>query len=254
MKLKNKVALVTGAGRGIGEAIALVFAREGADIAVNDIELSTAQETAEAVRKTGRKAITVIADVTRPDEVEKMVEKTVNELGGINILVNNAGIAYPRNAALEEKDMEVWDRVIEVNLRGTYLCSKTAGQWMAKAGSGKIINMSSVAGLSGFSMHGAYGPSKAGVVNLTKYLAVEWAGHRINVNCIAPGYTRTPLVELGISLGHFTEEDIVQRTPFRRLAEPEEIAKAALFLASDDASFITGETLAVDGGFLAFGV
>jgi len=254
MKLENKVALVTGAGRGIGQAIALLFAREGADISVNDIELSTAQETAEAVRKTGRKAIVVAADITKTYDVDAMVNSTVTELGRLHILVNNAGIAYLRTPALEEEDMEMWDKVLAVNPRGTYLCSKRAGRWMADHGYGKIVNMSSVAGLTGFSLHGSYGLSKAGIVNMTRYLAVEWAGYHINVNCIAPGYTRTPLLELGISRGHMSLEEIVKRTPFGRLAEPDEIAKAALFLASDDASFITGETLAVDGGFMAFGV
>ncbi len=254
MKLAHKVALVTGSGSGIGQAIALLFASEGADIAVNDIDLPAAEATAESIKKMGRKAIAIKADVSVMEDVEMMVDRTINELGGVHILVNNAGIAYPRSPAIEEKNIEIWDKVIAVILRGTYLCSFRAARWMAKNGSGKIVNISSVAGLSGFSSHGSYGPAKAGVVNMTCYLAVEWAKHKININCIAPGYTRTPLLELGIRLGHLNLEEMVSRTPFGRLAEPEEIAKAALFLASDDASFITGATLAVDGGFLAYGV
>ncbi len=254
MKLEGQAALVTGAGSGIGRAIAILFASEGANIAVNDIDLPSARATAKAVRQIGRKTIAIKANVAEPAEVDAMIERTIRELGGVNILVNNAGIAYPRSPAIEETNFEVWDKVLSVILRGTYICSVRAAKWMASHGAGKIVNISSVAGLSGFSQHGSYGPAKAGIVNLTQYLAVEWAKYKININSIAPGYTRTPLLELGIKLGHLSLKEMTSRTPFGRLAEPEEIARAALFLASDDASFITGATLPVDGGFLAFGV
>jgi len=254
MKLDGKVALVTGAGSGIGKAIALYFAKEGADIAVNDKNPSSAEITADAVRKMGRRSITAVGNVAESDDVDAMVDKTVRELGGIHILVNNAGV--PPNAStptLEETTMEAWDRVISVILRGTYLCSLRAGQWMAKHGAGKIVNISSICGVGGFPRHGAYGPAKAGVINLTRLLALEWAGYNINVNCLAPGYIRTPMLEEGIETGGVSLEELKKLVPLGRLGEADEIAKAALFLVSDDSDFITGATIPVDGGYLAGG-
>lgn len=253
MKLEHKVALVTGAGSGIGQAIALTFAGEGADIAVADINLSAAQGTVAAIKKIGRKAIAVQANVAETEDVDAMVSKVVKELGGLHILVNNAGIPQALIPALEQQSMEEWDRVVRVMLRGTFLCSQRAGRWMAKNGSGKIVNISSIAGIAGLARHTAYGPAKAGIINMTRVLAVEWAEYKINVNCIAPGYVRTPMVQAALDAGLFSMDEIKKRTPLGRPAEPVEIAKAALFLVSDDASFITGATLAVDGGFLASG-
>ena len=251
MKLEGKVALVTGAGSGIGQAIALLFAREGADIAVNDIELSSAEETADAVKKIGRRAIAVKADVAESDEVDAMVDRVISELGGVHILVNNAGIAV-HGPLLEEQTPENWDRVVSVILRGTYLCSRRAGQWMVSHKTGKIINIASLAGILGSANLTGYGAGKAGVINLTRALAVDWGKHNINVNCVAPGVTNTPLTER--ALAHwFNLEQITERIPLGRMGEPEDIAQAALFLASDDARHITGVTLPVDGGRLAGG-
>jgi NAD(P)-dependent dehydrogenase (short-subunit alcohol dehydrogenase family) len=246
VKLEGKVALVTGAGSGIGQAIALLFAREGADIAVNDIDLPSAEKTAEAVKKIGRRAIAIKADVAEPDEVDAMVDRVINELGGVHILVNNAGIPI-HGPLLEEQTVERWDRVVNVILRGTYLCSRRVGQWMAGQKTGKIVNISSVAGMKSSPIQASYGAAKAGVINLTRSLAADWGKYNINVNCIAPGVINTPLTQRTL-LRMSTEEQIIQRIPLGRLGEAEDIARAALFLVSDDAAYISGITLPVDGG------
>jgi NAD(P)-dependent dehydrogenase (short-subunit alcohol dehydrogenase family) len=246
VKLEGKVALVTGAGSGIGQAIALLFAREGADIAVNDIDLPSAEKTAEAVKKIGRRAIAIKADVAEPDEVDAMVDRVINELGGVHILVNNAGIPI-HGPLLEEQTVERWDRVVNVILRGTYLCSRRVGQWMAGQKMGKIVNISSVAGMKSSPTQAGYGAAKAGVINLTRSLAADWGKYNINVNCIAPGVINTPLTQRTL-LRMSTEEQIIQRIPLGRLGEAEDVARAALFLVSDDAAYISGITLPVDGG------
>jgi len=253
MGLEGKVALVTGAGSGIGRGIAMELARAGADISVNDKVPSSAAETAGAVVKLGRRAIAVAGDVGESPDVDRVIEKTIGELGGVHILVNNAGLPPTAIPTIEEPSEEAWDRVVRVILRGTYVFSQRAGQWMAKNGSGKIINISSICGIGGFPAHGAYGPAKAGVINLTRLLAVEWAGHNINVNCIAPGFVRTPMLQHGIDTGGVNLDGMLSRVPLRRLAEVEEIAKLALFLASEDSNFITGVTIPIDGGYLAGG-
>ena len=245
MKLEGKVALVTGAGSGIGQAIALLFAGEGADIAVNDIDLPSAEKTADAVKKIGRRAIAIKANVAEPDEVDAMVDRVINELGGVHILVNNAGISI-HGTLLKEQTVERWDRVVNVILRGTYLCSRRVGQWMADQKAGKIVNISSVAGLKASPIMTSYGAAKAGVINLTRSLAADWGKYNINVNCIAPGVINTPLTQRTF-LRQSTEEQISQRIPLGRLGEAEDIARAALFLASDDAAYISGITLPVDG-------
>jgi len=246
VKLEGKVALVTGAGSGIGQAIALLFAREGADIAVNDIDLPSAEKTAEAVKKIGRRAIAIKADVAEPDEVDAMVDRVIDELGGVHILVNNAGIPI-HGPLLEEQTVERWDRVVNVILRGTYLCSRRVGQWMADQKTGKIVNISSVAGMKSSSSQASYGAAKAGVINLTRSLAADWGKYNINVNCIAPGVINTPLTQRTL-LRMSTEEQIVQRIPLGRLGKAEDVARAALFLVSDDAAYISGVTLPIDGG------
>ena len=251
MKLQGKVALVTGAGSGIGQAIALLFAKEGADIGVNDIDLLSAEHTVAAVKQIGRRAIAIKADVFEPDAVDAMVDRVINELGGVHILVNNAGVPL-RGPMLEEQTVERWDRAVAVILRGTYLCSRRAGQWMSVHKTGKILNISSLAGIIGSSNHGGYGPAKAGVINLTRALAVEWGKYHINVNCIAPGLINTPLTQRAIAREPALA-NIAQGVPLRRMGEADDIAKAALFLVSDDASYVTGVTLPVDGGWLASG-
>lgn len=252
MKLEGKVALITGAGRGIGQAMALLFAREGADIAVDDIDLASAEKTAEEVRQLGRKAIAIKADVGEPGDVDMMVERTINELGGVHILVNNAGIAQ-NSVPTIESSVEHWDEVVRVNLRGTYLCCRRAGQWMVKHKTGKIVNMGSICGARGNPMRTAYAPAKAGVCNMVNSLALEWAKYNINVNCIVPGYVMTDMVKDLAKKGKVDLDLIVKRTPLGRLPTVDDVAKAALFLVSDDASAITAVSLPVDGGWLAYG-
>ncbi|MAF85954.1 MAG: hypothetical protein CL875_05705 [Dehalococcoidales bacterium] len=252
MKLSGKVALITGSGSGIGKAAALLFAKEGASIAVSDINLSSAEQATEAIKQLGGRAIAIRADVSDAGDVDMMVDKVIKELGGIHILVNNAGIPG-ENLPTIESSVEHWDKVVRVNLRGTYLCSRRSGQWMVSNKAGKVLNIASIVGLAGFVARASYGPAKAGIVNLTQTLAVEWAKYNINVNCIAPGFVMTPLDGDLIRSGRLNLELIEKRIPLGHRAQPDDIAKAALFLVSDDARYITGVTLPVDGGWLAYG-
>jgi NAD(P)-dependent dehydrogenase (short-subunit alcohol dehydrogenase family) len=249
MKLEGKIALVTGAGNGIGQAIATLFAREGADIAVNDIDLPSAEATAARIRRLGRKALSVIADVSNAGQVGEMISKVINEMDGIHILINNAGVPE-YGTMIEEQTAERWDRAVAVNLRGTYLCSRRVGQWMASHGGGKIVNISATDGLSGSPFAPGYGATKAGVINLTRSLAVDWGQYKINVNCIAPGVIDTPFMRQTISTSSDLEK-VTQRIPLARIGEVEDVAHAALFLVSEEANYITGVTLPVDGGWLA---
>ena len=251
MKLKNKVALVTGAGSGIGKAIAMVFASEGADIAVNGTNLARIEETAAAVRKLGRRAIVVQANVGEPKEVDAMVDRVIAELGGIHILVNNAGLST--GGPTIDYPVEAWEKTVRTNFEGTFLCCRKAGRWMIDNGGGSIVNVASTGGIAAIPGSTAYGPSKAAIINMTRVLAVEWAKHNIRVNALAPAYVMTPMIDVVLKRGLITLDDMKRRTPMGRLAEPEEVARAALFLASEDASYITGITLPVDGGFLAYG-
>jgi NAD(P)-dependent dehydrogenase (short-subunit alcohol dehydrogenase family) len=251
MKLEGKTALVTGAGSGIGEAIAFLFAREGADIAVNDIDPASAEKTAEAVMNMGRRAIAVQADVADGEQVDRMVDRVIDELGGVQILVNNAGIPV-HGPFLETQTPENWDRVVAVILRGTYLCSRSAGRWMVNNGTGKIVNISSIAGARATPHIPSYGAAKAAVIQLTRTLAVDWGKYGINVNCISPGVINTPLTQRTIAVWE-TPEEIKARIPLEVMGEAEDIANAALFLVSDEARHITGVNLPVDGGILAKG-
>jgi 3-oxoacyl-[acyl-carrier protein] reductase len=245
MKLEGKVALVTGAGSGIGEATALRFASEGADIAVNDINAASAERTAEAVRKLGRRAIAVQADVADEKQVNTMVEKVIIELGGVHILVNNAGLSS--GGPVMEESLEDWDRMVAIVLRGTYLCSRRAARWMADHSGGKIVNISSNAGLKGGPNMSAYSAAKAGVISLTRTFALELAAYNIRVNSVAPGLINTPMTQRTVAK-RFPHEQLMDRIPLKRMGEPDDIAMAALFFASDDSSFVTGVTMSVDGG------
>ena len=252
MKLDGKVALITGGAKGIGKAMALLFAEEGADIAIVDWDLSSAEETAAKVKEKGRKAIAIKADVANVKDVDMAVDTVLKELGDIHILINNAGIAQQVVPTIETP-VEHWEKVMGVHLRGTFLFCRRVGKWMVSQKRGKIVNLGSVGGLQGFPGRNAYGPAKAGVMYLAKSLGVEWAKYNINVNAIAPGYVMTEMAEDLANQGAIKVDEIKKRTPLRRFARPEEIAKAALFLVSDDASYITGVTLPVDGGWTAWG-
>ena len=253
MRLKGKVALITGAGTGIGRATALLFAEEGADIVATNLELPEAEETADAIRKVGRRAVSIAADISKPDEIHAMVDRAINAFGGIDILVNNAGVGALNVPTFEIRDMEAWDKVFEINVGATSLCCQRVGHWMTTHGGGKMVNVASITGIAGVPYVNAYGPSKAAVINMTRSLAVEWAKYKINVNCVAPCWTRTRRLEKAFEKGVVSLAEIQKRCPMGRPAEPEDVAKAILFLASDDASFITGITLPVDGGWLAYG-
>ncbi len=249
MRFENKRVLVTGAGSGIGQATCLAFAREGAAVAGADMNLEAAQETAQKVTAMGGKAAALQLNVTQPDFVNAVVERTENELGGIDILVNSAGVR--EIVAFLELDFAEWQRVISTNLNGTFLCSQAAArQMIAQGQGGKIINLASVAGLVGVPNRAAYVSSKHAVVGLTKEMAMELAEHDIQVNAIAPG-----VVETGMTAGYFDDPHVVESVrklhPARRWAQPEEIANLILFLSSAEAHFITGATYPIDGGFMA---
>jgi len=251
-KLLDETAVVTGAARGIGKAIALTFAEEGADVVIPDTDLRGATACAEELeKKTNRKILALSADVSSPDDVERMAETVVDRFGKVDILVNNAGI--PLVCPSHEMTVDQWDKVMDVNLRGVFLCSQAFGRYMMKRREGRIVNIASMDGIVALPERAAYCASKAGVIQFSRVLAVEWAKHNIRVNSIAPGYTKTDIVRSLIDRGLFNESDIKRRCPMNRMADPREIAKAALFLASDDSSYVTGETILVDGGWTAYG-
>jgi NAD(P)-dependent dehydrogenase (short-subunit alcohol dehydrogenase family) len=252
MRLKGKVSLVTGASRGIGKSIALALAGEGAAVALNcSASVDAVEAVAEEIRGLGQRAIITQADVACKIEVEAMVKKVLDEFGKIDILVNNAGMSVV--GASEELEENRWRRGIDVMLTGVFFCSQAAGKEMIKLGSGKIINIASVNGIVAFPERVCYSCAKAGVMQLTKVLGCEWARYNINVNAIAPGYVNTYLVEELAEKGTLNVEELATRTPVGRLAEPEEIAAAVIFLASDDSKYMEGQTLVIDGGWSAYG-
>ncbi len=247
MKLANKVAVVTGGSRGIGRAICLAFAREGADVLVGyNTSAAEAKLVQEEVRNAGRQALIGQVDVSNREQVEQLVATAANRFGRIDILVNVAGITL--RSAMEELSEEDWDRVIDINLKGTFLCSQASARLMIERRGGSIINIGSVSGVAAHFGRGAYGPSKAAVAMLSKVMAVEWAAHNIRVNTIHPGTTETDMT----AYSYPSPELRAKREatiPLNRFVQPEEIAGAAVFLASDDAAAITGHSLVVDGGF-----
>ena len=255
MRLEGKAALVTGGGSGIGRATALLFAREGARVVVSDLREADALETADAVRAAGGQAATAAGDVSRSADAAGMVRTAVQSYGRLDVLVNSAGISS-RNALAEGADPEeVWDRVMDVNLKGSYLVSWHAVPEMERSGGGSIINLASIIGLVGYPAgigggFNPYAPSKGGVVQLTRNLAVDLASKGVRVNCICPGYVTTNLTR-GLTEDPETLARLEGLHPMGRLGRPEEIAQAALFLASDESSYVTGAPLVVDGGYTA---
>lgn len=249
MRLTERVVVVTGGGRGIGRAIALAAATEGADVTLADLDTEPATAVAAEIAALDRDALVVRTDVTRPTDATEMVRQTIERFGRIDVLVNCAGISGTR-PFLEIEEAE-WDRVLDTNLKGVFLCCQAAGREMVRQKRGAIVNIASIAAEGGFPMRASYCASKAGVVALTRVLASEWAEHGIRVNAVGPGYTNTELVQRVRERGLIPDEAIVGRTPMRRFATPEEIADAVIFLASDAAQFITGHTLYVDGGWMA---
>jgi len=249
MVLDGQVALVTGGARGIGKAIALRFAHEGADVGVLDIERETAEETAQEIRELGRRAVVSTTDISNPDAVSAALTQIVGELGRLDILVNNAGIE--KRAPFLEITPEDWQRQVDVNLSGTFYCTQAAAREMSKRNYGRIVNVSSVAGLIGPIDLAAYGAAKAGIVGLTRAAALDLADYGITVNAIAPGPIETELM-----LGAWTAEALKERPQhgaIPRFGTVEEIAHTALFLASPESGFITGVTISVDGGAVSSG-
>jgi NAD(P)-dependent dehydrogenase (short-subunit alcohol dehydrogenase family) len=245
MRLRGKIALVTGAQQGIGRGIALAFAREGADVAVNYLDDRAAAETVmREVCAAGRRAVLVQADVARPTNAQTMVAQVLSELGGLDVLVNNAGV-YPRVPFLEMRETD-WDVVLDVNLKGGFFCAQAAARAMVAAGRrGSIINMASQA-IRGAVRGVHYSASKGGVVAMTRATALELAPHGIRVNAIAPGLTDTAQPRYGNN-----EEELAamaSAVPLGRMAQPDDIAAVAVFLASDDARHVTGQTVHVNGG------
>ena len=255
MRLEGKVALITGGGSGIGLASAFLFAKEGARVVVSDLNETPALEAADKITSAGGEAHAVTGDVSNSAQAESMVTATVKAFGRLDILVNSAGISA-RNALPEgSSPEEIWDKVMDVNLKGTYLMSWHAVPEMEKNGSGSIINLASIMGLVGYpvGMGGGfnpYNPSKGGIVQFTRNLAIDLARKGIRVNCICPGYVDTNLTK-ALTEDPETLKKLEQRHPMGRLGRPEEIASAALFLASEEASFVTGAPLIVDGGYTA---
>lgn len=250
MRLDGKTAVVTGSSRGIGRAIAIKFAKEGASVVVNSRKLAGAQRVVRDIKRMGRKAVAVEGDVGKAETAKKLVDAAVEKFGSLDIFVNNAGIiSYANFLDLTE---EQWDSLMDVDLKGVYLCSQAAARQMVKQGNGgKIINISSIAGFIGFHNLAHYCAAKGGVIELTKQMALELAPHRINVNSIGPGAIQTDMTKQ-IEDDPRQLEQILTRIPLGRLGQPEDIANVASFLASDEASYITGETIFVDGGWLTF--
>jgi len=255
--LSGKGAVVTGGGMGIGRAIALRLAEAGAGVMIADIDKEVADKTAEEIKASGGKARAMVADASSATDARKMAEAVVEAFGSLDILINNAGI-YPMAPVLEASG-ELWSKVLDLNLKGTFLCSQAAAQEMIKAGrGGKIVNLASIDAFKSHGMTAHYGASKGGVVMLTKALALELAPHNILVNAVAPGSVMTPgttrtreLLRQNVGV---TPEQIIegftQRVPLKRMADPDEIAKVVLFLVSAAADYMTGDTVLVDGGYL----
>lgn len=244
-KLDNKNAIVTGSARGIGKAIAVKLAEEGANVVIVDVNYEAAIETSEEIKKMGRKSFAMKVDVTKYEEVEAMIEKTKTELGSVDILVNNAGIT--KDNLILKMTPEDFDLVIDINLKGVFNGIKAVFPVMMKQKSGKIINIASVIGLMGNVGQANYAASKGGVIALTKTAAKELAQRGVCVNAVAPGYIQTPMTD---KLPDNVKEEILKLVPMRRMGQPEDVAKAVLFLASPDSDYITGQTITVDGGMV----
>jgi len=246
MKLRGRIALVTGAGRGIGKATAMFLAREGANMVVNDMDLQLARETADEIRAIGCEALAIKADVSDKNEVVRMIDMVIKNFGKIDILVNNAGIFS--SVPLIDITEDEWNKMMEVNLKGVFLCSQVVMKFMIRQRSGKIVNIASLAGKVGGIYAGAhYAASKAGVICLTKSLAKQLAQYNINVNAVAPALIETDMMK---DWPMQVKESLLKQVPLGRFGTPNEVAEAVLFLVSEGANYITGATIDVNGGLL----
>lgn len=247
MRLEGKIAIVTGAASGIGRGIALRFAKEGVNVVVADVNLDGAKEVAKEIEKLGRKALALKVDVSSSGDVDQMVKTTIEKFGKLDILVNNAGVIVMK--PIVDMTEDDWDRVLDVNLKGVFLCTKRAVPEMLKQGKGKIINITSVAGQVGYANSSAYCASKGGIINLTRELALELSPKKINVNAIGPGVIETAMTKSFLQDPEMRKM-LLGMTPYGRVGQPADIAAAAVFLASDESDFVNGATLFVDGGWL----
>ena len=245
MRLKDKVALITGGARGIGKAIGLVYAKEGADIVIADVNLEEAEKTAKEIELLGRKALALTMDVTDYTKVEEAVNKILDKFTKIDILVNNAGITKD-NLLLRMSQLE-WDVVLNVNLKGTFNCIRAVSRVMIKQRSGKIVNIASIIGLIGNAGQANYSASKAGIIALTKTAAKELASRNINVNAVAPGFIQT---DMTAKLSEALKQKMLSNIPLNKLGSADDVAAVCLFLASEDSGYITGQTIVVDGGMV----
>lgn len=246
MLLKDEVAIITGAARGIGRSIAEKFASQGANLAIIDVNLEAAEQTAgELARQYGVRTMAARTDVSNAEDVDAMVKKVLDTFGRIDILVNNAGVTRD-NLMLRMKDEE-WDLVININLKGVFVCTRSVVRHMAKARKGNIINIASVVGQMGNAGQANYTASKGGVIALTKTTAREFAGRNVRVNAVAPGFINTAMTEV---LSEQVKTEMLRQVPLDRMGEPEDIANGCLFLASGMSAYITGHVLAINGGML----
>jgi NAD(P)-dependent dehydrogenase (short-subunit alcohol dehydrogenase family) len=251
--LAGKVAVITGGGSGLGRAIASLFSSEGARVAVIDVDRSLGEEAVRAIRDLGGDALFAEAGVSKASDVERAMKTVVQRYGRLDILVNNAGITS--KGSVVELSEETWDRVIGVNLKGVFLCSKYGIAEMVRTGQGAVVNIASVLGLVGNSSEAAYCASKGGVIALTRAMALDFARFNVRVNCVCPGSILTPMFERLMTDAPDREEALrrnAEKIPMGRVAKPEEVAKMVLYLASDDSSYVTGSVLTIDGGWTAY--
>jgi 3-oxoacyl-[acyl-carrier protein] reductase len=254
LEFRDKVVIITGAGGGIGRALCFKFAALGANLVLVDSIDSRLKSIFDELSKTTGAPLPILCDVSNEPEVESAVTAAAKKFGGIDILINGAGVSdVELTIPIIEQKTERWEQILDVNLKGTYIFSKRCAEEMTKRNSGKIVNISSIAGLIVFPRQTAYGPAKSGVIMLTKQFALEWAKYNINVNAIAPGYIRTEMLKKIIKEGKLEENKLIKKIPQRRLGEPEEVANLAIFLTSDASKYITGQTIVIDGGMMVSG-
>ena len=249
-RLAGRVAVITGSSRGMGLAIARGYAREGAHVVLTSRTVASLTGFVEELSQLGVRVLPLEVDVSRPEDVERMVARVDESFGRVDILVNNAGM--PMVAPSEELDLASWQRTLDTNLTGSFLCAQAAGRVMLRQGSGCIINIASLTSFLGFPGRLAYSATKSALLGLTRTLSSEWAPRGIRVNALAPGWILTDLLQSVIDRGALDPEKLISRTPLRRMGTPEDVVGPAIFLASDESAFVTGQILPVDGGWLSY--